>query len=186
MFKLAALALATLACCGANAQTTLHYKEGQRVDPRDVVRILDASPSAMKTRSIRLLDQPSEPDSALPSTARATVATASALSLPVRFAFNSAQIVPSARPQLDALAEGIKLLPPGQPVVIEGHTDASGPDEYNRALSVRRAFVVKQYLVRVHGIEAARLRDTGFGKERPIGGIDPHAAENRRVQFRGA
>lgn len=176
--KLAALGLAALACCSAAAQTTLHYREGQRVDPRTVARILETTPSAIKTRSIRLLDQPLAPEG--------KAAQASALSLPVRFAFDSAEIAPSARPQLDALAEGIKMLPPGRPVIIQGHTDATGSDEYNRTLSQRRASAVKQYLVREHGIQAARLKDAGFGKSQPIAGTDPHAGENRRVEFSGA
>jgi outer membrane protein OmpA-like peptidoglycan-associated protein len=103
----------------------------------------------------------------------------------VRFEFDSADILPSARPQLDALAEGIKLLPPGRNVVIEGHTDATGNDEYNLQLSRRRASAVKDYLVRQHGIDARRLREVGLGKQNPISGADPFGAENRRVQFQG-
>jgi outer membrane protein OmpA-like peptidoglycan-associated protein len=103
----------------------------------------------------------------------------------VRFGFDSTDISDSARPQLDALAAGIKMLPPGQTVLVEGHTDASGSDEYNRALSLRRAGVVKRYLVREHGIEAQRLKEVGLGEQRPIEGAEPNAAQNRRVQFRG-
>ncbi len=165
------------ACWGGalQAQTVIHYREGERVEPEQVRQILEA-PSSVRTRSIRLLaDTPEKPASASPA----------ALSLPVRFDFDSADILPSARPQLDALAEGIKLLPPGSRVVIEGHTDATGGDEYNLELSRQRAKAVKAYLVRVHGIEARRLRDVGAGKRDPIAGTDPFGAENRRVQFHG-
>jgi outer membrane protein OmpA-like peptidoglycan-associated protein len=171
------------ASIGSGAQTTLHYREGQRVEPRDVMQILNnpVDEGAIRTRSIRMLqDEPAAAVSASPA------ASASALSLPVQFEFDSTTISAPAREQLDALAEGIKLLPPGRFVVIEGHTDASGSDEYNQALSSRRAVVVKRYLVQAHGIEARRLRDAGFGKRRPIAGTDPYAPENRRVQFRGA
>jgi len=177
--KLAALGLAALACCSAAAQTTLHYKEGQRVDPRTVARILDTTPAG-KTRSIRLLDQPLGTEQAAANTSQPN-----ALSIPVRFDFNSAEIVPATRPQLDALAQGIKMLPPTQTVLIKGHTDAAGPDAYNQALSQRRALVVKQYLVRVHGISAARLKESGLGEAQPIPGTDPNAGENRRVEFSG-
>ena len=44
---------------------------------------------------------------------------------------------------------------------------------------------MKRYLVAVHRIEPARLRAVGLGKFAPLPGTDPHAAENRRVQFRG-
>lgn len=186
------LALIAAACapCAALADGAVHYREGERVDPRHVARILGAPAAAaaaapmIKTRSIRLLDEPAPAAAAAPPQPRADAA--SSLSLPVRFAFDSTEISAAARPQLDALAEGIKLLPPGQAIVIEGHTDASGPDAYNQALSQRRALIVKRYLVQQHGIDPARLRDTGCGEQRPIEGSDPHAAQNRRVQFRGA
>ena len=175
------LALIAAACapCAVFADSALHYREGERVDPHQVARILGAA-APMKTRSIRLLDE--APAAAQQSRPAATAS----LSLPVRFGFDSTDIAPSARPQLDALAEGIKLLPSGQAVVIEGHTDAAGPDAYNQALSERRALMVKRYLVQQHGIDPQRLKDTGYGEQRPIAGADPHAAQNRRVQFRGA
>ena len=174
---LSILALASVVSCSAFAQDAMHYREGQRVDPTDVARILGASRQATKTRSIRLLDGAS---------ASKEAAGPTSLSLPVRFAFASSDVAPSARPQLDALATGIKLLPADQSVVIEGHTDATGTDEYNLKLSQRRAAAVKQYLVQTHGIDEHRLLDTGVGKQQPIAGTDPYASENRRVQFRGS
>jgi outer membrane protein OmpA-like peptidoglycan-associated protein len=155
----------------AFAQNVVHYREGQTVDPQDVAQILNTR--VIKTRSVRLLDQPGSPPAA------------KALSLPIHFAFDSAAIASTARPQLDALAAGIKLLPPTQSVVVEGHTDAVGTESYNLELSQRRAAAVKDYLVSVHGIEATRLKDVGYGEFRPIQGKDPNAAENRRVQFHG-
>ena len=105
--------------------------------------------------------------------------------LPVPFAFDSADILPQAKPQLDAIAEGIRLLPATQKVVIEGHTDGVGSDAYNDELSQRRAQSVRRYLVATHGIDAARLQAEGLGKSNPLPGRSPLAGENRRVQFRG-
>jgi outer membrane protein OmpA-like peptidoglycan-associated protein len=110
---------------------------------------------------------------------------ASAFSLPVKFAFNSADILPEAMPQLDAVAEGVKLVPDAR-LVVEGHTDASGSDVYNAKLSMRRANAVKQYLVYRHSIEPARLLVEGLGESSPINPANPYAPENRRVQFRTA
>jgi outer membrane protein OmpA-like peptidoglycan-associated protein len=200
--------LLALVAGSAMAQDVRLYGAGEAVDPREVARILDQSrgPAAtMKMRSIRLLDdsQGGAPATtqvaAAPSTARdETPATAErpaertvervrarALALPVQFAFDSADILRSARSQLDALAEGIRILPAIQSVVIEGHTDAVGSDFYNDQLSQRRAYAVKRYLVATHGIDPARLRAVGLGKFQPLPGRDPHAPENRRVQFRG-
>lgn len=174
---------AGLASVGA-AQTTLHYREGQRVEPTEVRRILEQrDATTYRTRSIRLLPDASADEAAAPPPVASDAP--SALSLPVQFEFDSATILPSAREQLDALAEGIRLLPRERSVVIEGHTDAAGSDEYNHALSRRRALAVKHYLVTTHRIDPTRLREAGYGESRPIEGADRYAPENRRVQFRG-
>lgn len=178
-----------LACCVAAsvfAQDVVQYRTTDRVDPRDVARILGGeAPAPMKWRSVRLTDQAaSDPAPALAEVATRKAAPG-ALALPVQFAFGSASLLSEARPQLDALAEGIRLIPAGQKVVIEGHTDAIGSDVYNLQLSNRRALAVKEYLVGVHGIDADRLATQGFGEYRLINERDPNAPENRRVQFRG-
>lgn len=195
-----------LAAGAATAQDVRQYRAGDAVDPRDVAAIL-GQPAApvIKMRSIRLLDDAAPAPQGSPlaaagaaanlaAAAQADAATteaaprrqrAAALSLPVQFGFDSSDILPSARHQLDALAEGIRLLPAAQAVVIEGHTDAAGSDQYNETLSLRRALVVKRYLVLAHGLEPTRLRAVGMGEYAPLAGLNPHAAENRRVQFRG-
>jgi len=196
--------LLALVAGAAMAQDVRSYRVGDAVDPRDVAAILTSATNptpAMKMRSIRLLDdapsaqavqsQPVQSQYAAgttdtsPSEKPVARPRVSALSLPVQFAFDSANILPSARPQLDALAEGIRMLPAVQNVVIEGHTDATGSDLYNEQLSQRRAYAVKRYLVAMHSIEPTRLRAVGLGKFLPLPGRDPHASENRRVQFRG-
>jgi len=191
---LANLMLALVAAT-ASAQDVRVYGAHEAVDPRDVAQILEQRPApGMKMRSIRLLDdnpaQAAHKEGA-PGAAVAAAADdservrAAALALPVQFAFDSAEILPSARAQLDALAQGIRLLPALKTVVIEGHTDAVGSDAYNEQLSQRRAHAVKRYLVAAHRIDASRLRAIGLGKHEPLPGKDPLAAENRRVQFRG-
>jgi outer membrane protein OmpA-like peptidoglycan-associated protein len=69
-------------------------------------------------RSLRLLDDgPSgglAPPSAAAAWSPARAARPQALSLPVPFAFDSAEILPSAKAQLDAIAAGIRMLPANQ------------------------------------------------------------------------
>lgn len=174
------------------------YHANDRVDPEDVARILDRTPPKLgKWRSLRLIDDNAAAapmavaTQALPAAPGGSEALGSpgggaeALSLPVPFAFDSAEILPQAREQLDAIAGGIRRLPAERAVVIEGHTDSVGPDPYNEALSLRRAHAVRRYLVAVHGIEARRLRAVGLGEYAPLPGTDPVDASNRRVQFRG-
>lgn len=153
------------------------------VDPGEVARILDRG-APVKMRSIRLLDDGPRNAQIANATGSAPTNGPSALSLPVQFAFDSADILPAARPQLDAIAEGIRMLPSERAVVIEGHTDVVGSDTYNQRLSQRRAVAVRSYLVS-QGIDAGRLRAVGFGEQHTLPGRNGTAPENRRVQFRG-
>ena len=195
---LLAHAAAALVCGQALAQEVRLYRQNDKVDPQEVASILGkgAGQAPVKMRSIRLLDDaPSGSSSASASATSSAAAAAygepaprprtSALALPVQFAFDSADLLPSARPQLDALAEGIRLLPELQTVVIEGHTDALGSDHYNDQLSHRRAYAVKRYLVSQHNINPARLKAVGMGEYALLPGRDPYGSDNRRVQFRG-
>lgn len=194
---LLAQAAAALVCGQALAQDVRLYRQNDKVDPRDVASILGkgAAQPPVKMRSIRLLDDapsgsssdttPSAPSAAATYGEPAARPRTTALALPVQFAFDSAELLPTARPQLDALAEGIRLLPELQTVVIEGHTDALGSDHYNDQLSHRRAYAVKRYLVSQHNINPARLKAVGMGEYALLPGRDPYGSDNRRVQFRG-
>ena len=184
LFAASMLALATgSALAGDDVKL---YRQGESVNPQDVAAILAAPPAAkIKFRSLRLLDD-SVPEAKVASAqAAAAAGKPKSLALPVQFGFDSHDILPTARAQLDALAEGIRLLPDDALVAIEGHTDAVGSEEYNARLSMRRALAVKRYLVAQHSIDAARLRPIGMGKYEMLPGRDPMAPENRRVQFRG-
>jgi len=73
---------------------------------------------------------------------------------------------------------------PGVTVVITGHTDERGSDEYNLALGQRRAAQVKRYLVS-KGIDGARLTTQSMGESQPaVQGSDEAAyQQNRRAEF---
>jgi outer membrane protein OmpA-like peptidoglycan-associated protein len=69
---------------------------------------------------------------------------------------------------------------------IEGHTDSFGSDEYNLALSMRRADAVKEWLVLNMGIDPARVNTVGLGKSRllvPSSGSVDQQQLNRRVEI---
>ena len=102
----------------------------------------------------------------------------------VNFDFNRADIRPDSRPILDQAVEVLRDNP-GVLIVSEGHTDAVGSDEYNLALSIRRAEAVFRYLVN-RGIAPERLRVEGFGESRPVATNDTDSgrAQNRRVELR--
>jgi outer membrane protein OmpA-like peptidoglycan-associated protein len=97
------------------------------------------------------------------------------------FAAGSAELRPEAEPSLTAIAGFVRAHPAGR-VWIVGYTDASGDDEENRALSVRRAEAVREHLVREFGLEAGRLEAYGLGEVDPVAPND--TAEGRQANRR--
>jgi len=72
---------------------------------------------------------------------------------------------------------------PDRSVAIEGYTDSVGSEDYNQALSQRRADSVRSYLVR-QGIGSGRLTASGMGMNDPVAGNDSASGrqQNRRVE----
>lgn len=102
----------------------------------------------------------------------------------VFFAFDSSQLTWESR---QALAENARILADASrfAVILEGHCDERGTNEYNLALGDRRARSVRDYLVQA-GVPASRLTLISYGEERPFAfGHDESAwSQNRRVHFR--
>jgi outer membrane protein OmpA-like peptidoglycan-associated protein len=72
---------------------------------------------------------------------------------------------------------------PGRNVEIEGHTDSVGDDDYNQALSQRRADSVRSFLIQ-QGIGPERIRASGKGEHQPVADNDSSGGrqQNRRVE----
>lgn len=72
---------------------------------------------------------------------------------------------------------------PDSTVVIEGHTDSVGTDEYNEELSNNRANAVVSMIVNEYGIDPKRVSGVGYGEARPIATNEtPEGKQrNRRV-----
>ena len=100
----------------------------------------------------------------------------------IQFHYNSANLTPAARKDLDQLAAVIKA---GQVKAlrfrIEGHTDATGTPNYNQKLSEQRAESVVAYLVTRHGIDPQRVSWEGKGQREPYDTANPYDPLNRRV-----
>jgi len=84
----------------------------------------------------------------------------------VEFSFDNYSITPSYKYFLDSLKEFIELHK-NVSVIIEGHTDNIGTEQYNMALSQRRANSVLNYLIE-KGIDKKILTAVGVGEVRPI------------------
>jgi outer membrane protein OmpA-like peptidoglycan-associated protein len=73
---------------------------------------------------------------------------------------------------------------PNRRLLVEGHTDARGSDEFNKELSARRADAVTEALVQ-RGIPSERLRSVGLGEDFPVASNETVAGmqQNRRVEI---
>jgi outer membrane protein OmpA-like peptidoglycan-associated protein len=73
---------------------------------------------------------------------------------------------------------------PERTAAIEGHTDNMGNDNFNQALSQRRADAVKSYLVAREGVSSSRLTASGKGESSPIAdnATSKGRQQNRRVE----
>jgi outer membrane protein OmpA-like peptidoglycan-associated protein len=103
----------------------------------------------------------------------------------VLFAFNSDELTPEARQTLTELGKALTSDDLKRYCfVVEGHTDNVGSDQYNQALSERRARSATRFLATSFTIDPARLVVTGYGKTHPIAdnNTDEGRQKNRRVQ----
>lgn len=104
----------------------------------------------------------------------------------IYFDFDKAEVKPESDPQI---AEIAKLLQaePGLNVYVVGHTDGKGSQEYNLALSQRRAEAVVAVLAGRHGIAPDRVVPAGVGMLAPVASnaMEEGRAKNRRVEIVG-
>lgn len=102
--------------------------------------------------------------------------------LNVEFEFNKDVVLAIYGDQLDAIAAAMKAHEDID-LVLEGHTDSRGSDDYNMSLSDRRAKAVKAKLVSDYGIPADRVSAMGYGETQPVASnaTDEGRARNRRV-----
>jgi peptidoglycan-associated lipoprotein len=108
----------------------------------------------------------------------------STLTTPVRFEFDRSVLTDEALQLLDAKVAALQANPSIR-VRIEGNADDSGSDEYNMALSQRRAGIAHRYFTE-RGIDGSRLQIVSFGEEKPTcttNREEPCRAQNRRDEF---
>jgi peptidoglycan-associated lipoprotein len=115
--------------------------------------------------------------------ARAIAAARSALTAKVFFDYDQSDIRADQRAALDGKLPVLRANPEIR-LLVSGHADERGSDEYNIALGQRRAASVRRYLTD-NGIDPSRLQITSYGEERPaVQGMDENAfAQNRRAEF---
>lgn len=92
-------------------------------------------------------------------------------------------LLSSAEERLNQVAEAL-LQNRDANIVVGGHTDSQGAEEFNRELSDNRANAVREYLV-ARGIAPDRILACGYGEGKPVAGNEKAEgrADNRRVEI---
>lgn len=101
----------------------------------------------------------------------------------VLFRSGESKLTPAARQRLQRVADALKMQN-GKTIVIEGHTDAQGPEDFNETLSMQRAQSVKEFFVQ-QGLSEDQIQTEGRGESEPIATNETSAgrANNRRVEI---
>jgi OmpA-OmpF porin, OOP family len=110
--------------------------------------------------------------------------------VPKRFVFDnlnfetgSTQLTPESMPTVDSLVMILKAYP-AVAVRLEGHTDSTGDAAANKKLSLDRAIVIKEIMIK-SGIPEGRIGTDGYGQENPIAPNETEEgrAKNRRTEL---
>lgn len=101
----------------------------------------------------------------------------------VHFDTNKSEVKGISANTLNSMADILKEYPKTN-VLVEGHTDSAGPDDYNMNLSKERATSVTEYLIS-QGIDKNRLTTKWYGENQPVGdnATKEGKAKNRRVEL---
>lgn len=102
----------------------------------------------------------------------------------ITFATGKSDITPDSAKELEQIGNLLAQKPDWK-LRVEGHTDNVGNAKANLELSKKRAAAVKDWLVKKHGVSAARLLTEGYGDTKPVAdnGSDDGRAKNRRVEL---
>jgi outer membrane protein OmpA-like peptidoglycan-associated protein len=101
----------------------------------------------------------------------------------ILFEVNSYELSENSKTDLARLASSLKEYPNTE-LIIAGHTDSTGPDDYNQKLSEQRASSAANMLAR-EGVDATRLSIVGHGEGEPVSSNDSSLGrqQNRRVEI---
>lgn len=102
----------------------------------------------------------------------------------VTFDTDSTVVKPGLYSEIDRISNVLNRYPETL-IRVEGHTDSTGTEEYNRDLSIRRASAVRDLLTQ-RGVGISRIQTVGFGENTPVATNDTQAGRqmNRRVEVK--
>jgi len=101
----------------------------------------------------------------------------------VTFPVNRAEVSDEAKALIDEAIAQLKAENRGVYFEIEGHTDATGPEEFNERLGHDRALAVRNYMHDQHGMALNRIEVISYGESKPVtdNKSRDNRAQNRRV-----
>ena len=102
----------------------------------------------------------------------------------VLFDFDRAVVRQDQVAKVEAVAAQFKNGPTVEDLLIEGHCDERGTEEYNRSLGERRALALREMLAKL-GVNPLKVNTVTFGKSKPVDPAHNEAAwsKNRRGEF---
>lgn len=105
------------------------------------------------------------------------------ITLHIEFAFDSTKVPPRYHADIKEIADVLREYPTSA-VLLTGHTDNIGRENYNQNLSLKRADAVMHVLVSEFGVNPVRIQTSGMGMSEPVASnsTDEGRAENRRVE----
>jgi outer membrane protein OmpA-like peptidoglycan-associated protein len=163
----AAFAVLLVPWTGPLAQTNEKTFQGEPTK-EELIEALQPKQSPIRTRGLQpTTAQPAEPP---------------AVSLDIKFEFDSARLTQDAMRQLDVLGAAITSQElRDYRFRLSGHTDSTGSAAYNLRLSQLRAQSTRSYLIDRYGINPGSLDVIGKGEAEPLDPGNPEDAKNRRV-----
>jgi peptidoglycan-associated lipoprotein len=101
----------------------------------------------------------------------------------VYFDFDQSSVRKSEQGKIENVVNYLKGHP-NEMILIEGHCDERGTEEYNRALGEKRSLSIREYLART-GIDPSRIHTRSYGEDRPavLASNEGAWAKNRRGEF---
>jgi peptidoglycan-associated lipoprotein len=158
-----------LASCGSKEEVAPPIEEPITEEPTDY------QIEALKGEDIPLFERPREATFEEPTDIQTF--------RDIHFEYDKYRITEEARPILDGIARWMSTSADAE-LLVEGHCDERGTDDYNMALGEQRALSARRYLVSL-GVEPERIHTVSYGESRPVDSRhnEDAWARNRRAHF---